>query len=213
MYIPACFRVTDLSTLHDFMRRYSFATLVTASDEPLVSHLPLLLESGPDAGEHGTLIGHFAKPNPHWQFNHAAHTSLAIFHGPHAYISPSWYRSGALAVPTWNYATVHAWGKLSLIEDHAATAAVLERTVETYEAGLPSPWKNAMPKEVTDRLVDSVVAFTMPIERIEGKFKLGQNRAAADRFGAIESLEASGDADSAALAAFARKHLGYSDKT
>src|SRR5215208_2151226 len=119
MYIPSAFRITDLPTLHEFMRRYSFATLITGGDEPFVTHLPLLLDSGSGDGQNGTLIGHFAKPNPHWQLDHAAHTSVAIFHGPHAYISPSWYRAGGPAVPTWNYAAVHAWGKLSLIEDHA----------------------------------------------------------------------------------------------
>jgi transcriptional regulator len=209
MYIPSAFQITDLPTLHAFMRQHSFATLVTAGEEPFVTHLPLLVDSGSGAGERGTLIGHFAKPNSHWQLDHAAHISLAIFHGPHAYISPSWYRSGAPAVPTWNYATVHAQGKLSLLTAHDDVAAVLARTVETYESPLPSPWKNPMSREMTDKLIASVVAFRMPIERIEGKFKLGQNRAAADQIGAIEALEANEDAESVALATFARKHLEH----
>ena len=120
MYIPSAFQVV-------FMQRYSFATLITAGDEPFVTHLPLLVDAA-GAG-HGTLIGHFARPNPHWQLDHVGHGSLAIFHGPHAYISPSWYRSGSPAVPTWNYATVHAWGRLSLLTDPAEVEAVLGRTV------------------------------------------------------------------------------------
>jgi transcriptional regulator len=210
MYVPSAFRVDDLPTLHRFIRSYSFATLVTAGAEPFVTHLPLLLDVHQDApADRGTLVGHFAKPNPHWQLDHAAHQSVAIFHGPHAYISPSWYRSGAPAVPTWNYAVVHAWGTLAPIADRDRTAAILERTVATYESQLPSPWRNEMPREMTEKLIHSVVAFEMPIDRIEAKFKLGQNRATEDQLGAIESLEAAdgaGDTDSAALAAFARQH-------
>lgn len=207
MYVPAAFRVEDPASLHSLMRRHSFATLVTAGEEPFVTHLPLLLDA--DDGDGGTLVGHFARPNPHWKLDHARHVSVAIFHGPHAYVSPSWYRSGSPAVPTWNYATVHAWGKLSLLADPADVAAVLERTVAVYESPLPVPWTNPLPREAMDKLVASVVAFRMPIERTEGKFKLGQNRAAADQVGAIEALEASGDAGSASLAAFARGHLGH----
>src|SRR5687767_2413514 len=127
MYVPAAFRATDTAALHGLMRRYSFATLITAGEEPFVTHLPLLLDAEP--GE-GVLIGHFARPNPHWQLDHARHLSVAVFHGPHAYVSPSWYRSGAAAVPTWNYATVHAWGRLSLLREPADVARVLERMVD-----------------------------------------------------------------------------------
>src|SRR4051794_30428541 len=103
MYIPSAFRIDDPATLQAFMRKYSFATLVTADAEPFVTHLPLLLDA--NHGRHGTLVGHVAKPNPHWQMDHERLTSVAIFHGPHAYVSPTWYRSKSPAVPTWNYAT------------------------------------------------------------------------------------------------------------
>jgi transcriptional regulator len=205
MYIPAAFRVDDSAALHAFMRRHSFATLVTAGDEPFITLLPLLVDAA--GGEYGTLTGHFARPNPHWQLDHTRHASVAMFHGPHAYISPSWYRSGSPAVPTWNYTAVHAWGKLQLLPDPADVAAVLARTEEAYDSPLPSPWKNALPREVMEKLVASVVAFRMPIDRLEGKFKLGQNRAVADQVGAVEALEASGEAESEALAAFARQQL------
>jgi transcriptional regulator len=206
MYVPASFRVDDRDTLHAFVRQYSFATLVTAGDEPFATHVPLLLD--PDRGAHGTLVGHFARANPHWQMDHRRWGSLAIFHGPHAYISPSWYRSGAPAVPTWNYAAVHAVGNLSLIEDATAVAAILERTTRAYESSQARPWVNPLPQETIDKLIGAVVAFEMPIERLEGKFKLGQNRKPEDQIGAIEGLEAATDADSAALTAFARKRLG-----
>ena len=206
MYVPSAFRVNDPAALHSLMRSHSFATLVTAGEEPFVTHLPLLLDT--DDGDHGTLIGHFARPNTHWQLDHARQLSVAIFHGPHAYISPSWYRSGTPAVPTWNYGTVHAWGKLSLLSDPADVAEILVRMLAVYESSLATQWENAPGREVMDKLIASVVGFRMPIARIEGKFKLGQNRKVADQLGAIEGLEASGAAESESLAAFARKHLG-----
>ena len=205
MYTPSAFRVDDLPTLHAFIRRYSFATLITAGEEPFITHLPLLLDA--DRGSCGTIIGHFAKPNPHAQLDHARQPTVAIFHGPHVYISPSWYRSCSPAVPTWNYAVVHAWGRLSLITDPARTAAILDHTVATYEATLSSPWRNEMPREVTDKLIASIVAFEMSIDRLEGKFKLGQNRAREDQVGAIEFLETLAAGDASAFAAFAREHL------
>jgi transcriptional regulator len=206
MYTPAAFRIDDLHTLHAFVRQHSFATLVTAAAEPFVTHLPLLLDA--ERGPYGTLVGHFAKPNNHWQMDHVTQQSVAIFHGPHAYISPSWYRAGTTAVPTWNYAAVHAHGRLVILPDPQATAILLQRMVETYEGSRGLPWKNLLPPEVNEKLIHSVVAFEMPIERLEGKFKLGQNRVAADQIGAIEGLEESGDDDSLKLAAFTRQHLG-----
>jgi transcriptional regulator len=98
MYIPSAFRVDDPAVVDEFIRRYSFATLVTAGEEPFVTHLPLLLDVGADGRR--TLLGHAARANPHWQLDHARHASVAIFHGPHAYVSPSWYPSGSPAVPT-----------------------------------------------------------------------------------------------------------------
>ena len=206
MYTPAAFRIDDLPTLHAFVRQHSFATLVTAAAEPFVTHLPLLLDA--DRGPHGTLVGHFARPNSHWQMDHVTQQSVAIFHGPHAYISPSWYRAGTTAVPTWNYAAVHAHGRLVILPDPQVTAILLQRMVETYEGPGPTAWTNQLPPEVNDKLINSVVAFEMPIERLEGKFKLGQNRVAADQIGAIEGLEMAGDEDSFRLAAFTRKQLG-----
>jgi transcriptional regulator len=205
MYVPAAFRVDDTPSLHALMRAYSFATLVTAGAEPFVTHLPLLVD---EDSTNGTLVGHFARPNEHWQLDHSRLASVAIFHGPHAYISPSWYRSGAPAVPTWNYTTVHAWGKLSLLCEPVEVAAVLERMVQVYDSQ-PAPWKNALSPQTMEKLIASVVAFRMPIERLEGKFKLGQNRPAVDQIGAIEALEASDEAESKSLAALARKLLGH----
>lgn len=206
MYVPDAFNVDSRETLHAFMRQYSFATLVTGGDKPFATHLPLLLD--PTRGPHGILVGHFARPNPHWQMDHERCGSVAIFHGPHAYVSPSWYRSGSPAVPTWNYAAIHATGRLKVIEDAAEVSAVLNRTVQTYESGRVVPWTNALSEDMNTKLVAAVVAFEIPIEHLEGKFKLGQNRKREDQIGAIEGLEAAGDEESVTLARFARKHLG-----
>jgi transcriptional regulator len=206
MYVQSAFHIDDLDTLHAFIRTYSFATLITGGDEPFATHLPLLLDS--DRGSHGTLVGHFARPNPHWERDHDRHGSLAIFHGPHAYISPSWYRSGLPAVPTWNYAAVHAVGRLSIVHDAGRVAAVLERTVQAYEGNRPLPWTNPLSQQANQKLIAAVVAFDMEIDRLEGKFKLGQNRTQEDQLGAIEGLEESGHIDSLLLAKFARAQRG-----
>lgn len=205
MYIPQAFRNDDQRTLHAFMRQYSFATLVTGGAEPFATHLPLLLDV--TRGPRGTLVGHFARPNPHWQLDHVRIGSVAIFHGPHAYVSPSWYRSGAPAVPTWNYAAVHAAGRLSVIEETTYVADLLERMVAVYEGGKPQPWTNPLSPEMREKLIAAVVAFEMPIEQLEGKFKLSQNRKREDQVGAVEGLEEVGDQESLALARFAREKL------
>lgn len=206
MYVPASFRETDIATLHAFMKRYSFATLITTDEEPAISHVPLILD--PEKGAMGVLYGHFARANPHWQLDHTTRNSIAIFHGPHAYISPAWYRDNPPTVPTWNYAVVHALGKLTLIEDLQRTAALLEQIASVYAVPLTAPEKNPLPREKFDRLTHAVVGFEMPIEKLTGSFKLSQNRSLGDQLGAIEGLEATGDPESIALAAFTKTRLG-----
>jgi transcriptional regulator len=162
MYIPSSFRIEDKKTLHAFIQRFGFATLITAaaaSDVPMATHLPLLLD--PDRGPLGTLIGHVAHANPHWQADHSANSSLAIFHGPHAYISPSWYRRPAPAVPTWNYAVVHAVGKLSLMQDADRVLAVVRALSRQYEP-TPMPRNNEYSPDAEAKLLGAIVAFEMP---------------------------------------------------
>jgi len=179
LYTPPLFDARDRAAISRLMHDHPFATLVTpAPDEPRVSHVPLLLVS--NCEPHGTLIGHFARANPHWEVARNAR-SIAIFHGPHAYVSPAWYAEPAKAVPTWNYATVHAHGVMEIIEDPVETRGVLDALVQRFEGPRERPWQFAMPARERDALVRGIVAFRLRIKRLDAKFKLSQNRNAADR--------------------------------
>ena len=137
MYIPKAFEVTDRATLHDFIEANSFATLVTSIDDaPFATRLPMLLER--ETGAYGTLIGHVARANPHWRSFDGKALAVAMFDGPHAYISPNWYVT-APAVPTWNYATVHAYGAPRVIEDPHRVEAIVDRLVAIHEASIRGP--------------------------------------------------------------------------
>jgi len=204
LYTPSLFDARDRAAVARLMHDHPFATLVTpTSPEPRVSHVPLLLVS--DCEPHGTLIGHVARANPHWQSSRDAE-SIAIFHGPHAYVSPSWYGEPAKAVPTWNYATVHAHGVLEIIEDPVETRGVLDALIQRFESGRESPWQFAMPARERDALVSAIVAFRLRIKRIDAKFKLSQNRPAADRARVIAALDAEPYADAHATAAWMRSY-------
>ena len=198
MYIPSAFQVDDQTALHEFMRQHSFATLVSAGDEePLVSHLPLLLEA--DSGTHGKLVGHMARLNEHWRIG-ADRPTVAIFHGPHAYISPTWYGEPGF-VPTWNYITVHAHGTLLIRDERERLRENVTRLVDIYEEGQSPPWNaDAIEPEFMDQLLDGIVGFELPIERIDGKWKLGQNHTIERRERAVESLRDSGSPDEVAVA-------------
>jgi transcriptional regulator len=198
MYIPPAFRMEDAGKLAALMQRHSFATLISHDGAaPFASHLPMLFR--PEAGPHGTLVSHLARANPQWQHFAAGGEVLAIFHGPHSYISPSWYQAG-LAVPTWNYATVHAYGVPKIFSEHERVVALLRDTVSAYEASFAQPWPGDLPDDFRDRLLQGIVAFEIPITRLEGKFKLGQNRSTADNQGVFDALSRSPDTDSQALA-------------
>ena len=198
MYIPPAFRVEDASKLAAFIQHHSFATLVTHDGHaPFASHLPMLLH--PEAGAHGTLVAHMARANPQWQHFDAVSEVLAIFHGPHSYISPSWYRTDR-AVPTWNYAMVHAYGVPRLITDPVLVNSLLQETVSAYEAGFRQPWPETISADYQNQLIKGIVAFDIRITRLEGKFKLGQNRSPADIQGVFKALSSAEDSDSRALA-------------
>ena len=193
MYVPAVFRETRPEVLHELIRDHSFGTLVSLVDGGLfATHMPFLLDES--HGPNGVLRGHMARANPHWQGFPTDVESLVIFQGPHAYISPSWYKSER-AVPTWNYTAVHVYGIPRVLEDPAAVRALLEATVGTFEAALPEPWSTARAGEdYIAHMARAIVAFEIPIARLEGKRKLGQNRPAVDVAGAAAGLRKYGDA-------------------
>lgn len=206
MYIPKTFEVTDPATLHDFIESYSFGTLVTAAGElPIATRLPLILDR--TGGLHGTLLGHLARANPQWRAFDGNRQCLVMFDGPHAYVSPSWYATSP-AVPTWNYATVHVYGIPRPIHDAGWLSALVDRLVSIYEAGMPEPWPSILPEDFRAAMLKAIVGFTIEIARIEGKFKLGQNRPLEDRAGTVVGLERSSDPAAHALAELTRKHLG-----
>ena len=197
MYVPSHYAQTDRDTLHAFIERYSFGLLVSQVDgEPFATHLPFLLDR--TAGTHGTLLGHMARANPQWR-TLAGQPALVVFSGPHAYVSPTWYEAPN-TVPTWNYTAVHATGRAEVVEDHAALVDILTRSVAVYEAAMPRPWAFDPTGPVADRLLAQIVGFRIPIDRLEGKWKLNQNHPAERREKVIRALEAQGDENSRAVA-------------
>lgn len=205
MYVPKAFREDDIRTLHALMRQYSFATLVSQHDgRPFASHLPLLLQER--AGPHGTLVGHMARANPQWRHFETGEEVLAIFQGPHAYVSPSWYGTHP-SVPTWNYAAVHAYGRPQCIDDPEAVRALLGDLVQMYEAPLPQPWAFELPGDFVANMIRAIVAFTMPITRLEGKYKLSQNRSVDDQHRVVDALQAQGDVVGSEVAVFMQERL------
>lgn len=207
MYVPEHFRETNLEVLHDIIEENSFATLISSSRGGLVAtHIPVLLDRA--AGRLGTLRGHVARANPHWKLMSGADEMLVVFLGVHAYVSPSWYASSG-RVPTWNYVAVHAYGLPRSIEDPTELRKLVGRTSDRYEDGLEPPWSVSQLKpEALPSLLAAIVGFEMPITRIEGKRKLGQNRSRTDREAMAQGLRAHGRDDAAAIADLVETDLG-----
>jgi transcriptional regulator len=191
VYLPKHFEEPRAARLGALIRRHSFATLVTTGENGVaVSHIPLHYE--PARGKHGTLTGHLARPNPQTRHLLAGGAARAIFQGPHAYVSPTWYE-GAPNVPTWNYAVVHAHGPVAAFEDEERLSALLAELGSTYEEG-PEPWRyEALPDDYRRRMLRGIVGFEVAVERLEGKFKLSQNRDEADRTRVAAALGRSAD--------------------
>ena len=209
MYRPGHFTEDRIEALADLVRRHPFATLVSLGGDGLIAtHLPLLWDA--DRAPYGTLRGHFARPNPHARVTTSPVDALAIFAGPNAYVSPSWYPSKAehgKVVPTWNYAVVHAYGPLRLIDDVGWLRTLVTRLTEREESAFPEPWRvTDAPEPFLEALLRGIVGVEIEITRLEGKWKLGQNRPDADQGGVIDGMAARGDAGAGALARLARAH-------
>ncbi len=199
MYIPLSFRVDDRAALFDFVNHHSFATLFSQHDNhPFASHLPLLLDTA--TGSSGRLLGHMARANPHWE-TAANQRVLTVFHGPHAYISPSWYAAQNV-VPTWNYVAVHATGVLRLIDDRDRLYEILRQTVIKYESPRATPWSIEAPEpEFLEKLLAAIVGFEIEVEMWEGKWKLSQNHPQERRDNVVTGLRSTGRPDELAIAA------------
>jgi len=205
VYVPPAFAVTDTARLHDFLEQNSFATLVTRHGDGrlIASHVPLFLVR--DGSEFGRLEGHFARANDQWR--DVSGEALAIFTGPHAYVSPRWYEAEEV-VPTWNYVAVHAYGPLEVMTERTELLDLLRRSLAAYEHGAESPWTLERSGAVMDKLVKGIVGFRIRITRLEGKWKLNQNHPAERQARVAAALEEQGGDDAREIAALIRANLG-----
>lgn len=203
MYQVAAFREERIEVMHALIRAHPLAVLVTSVGGILeANHLPLLIDSLPSP--QGTLRGHVARANPLWRQLHENEV-MAVFQGPQVYVTPSWYpekRASGKVVPTWNYAVVHARGPLVIHDDRAWLHDLVSRLTDQQEAGRAQPWGIAdAPADYIERMLGAVVGIEIPISRIEGKWKVSQNRADADRAGVADGLAQSADPQAQAMAA------------
>jgi transcriptional regulator len=195
MYTPKFNQIDDRGLLIEAMRAYSFAILFgpALDSTPVATHLPLVVH---DAGEHGVIEGHFARANPHWK-SLAGQQTLVVFSGPHSYVSPTFYED-PLSVPTWNYIAIHACGSLELIEGEAEKDALLKNLIALHEPAFADRWRE-MPERFRSGMLRGITGFRIPITRIEGKFKISQNRAPQERIN-VHGAHAAGSPDQQALA-------------
>jgi transcriptional regulator len=192
MYIPKAFREGDIARLQAFMQQNNFAILVAQQDGiPVATHMPFVLDT--TRGPYGTLFAHMARANPHWRLFDEAHEELVIFQGPHTYITPSWY-DNQLSVPTWNYAAVHAYGRPRVIDDVAQMRSMIDVLIRQSEARFEQPWQlSSLPEDFVEKMLRGTVGFEMEITRLEGKFKMSQNRPVSDQVRVAAVLQDSSD--------------------
>jgi transcriptional regulator len=201
MYIPPYFKITEDSVAHDIIKEHGFATLFSQHNGmPFATHLPLLLNK-----ENTHLYGHFARPNPQWK-EIESQTVLAIFHGPHCYVSPSWYETDK-AVPTWNYVTVHVYGEIELVEDEDEVMESLQELVMKYEAPDSSYKLEDLDSKYLAGMSKGIQAFKLNITKIEGKAKLSQNHPTERQERVIEQLEQNPHANEQEIALWMKGNL------
>ncbi|NIF72149.1 FMN-binding negative transcriptional regulator [Burkholderia sp. Ap-962] len=203
MYLPPLFEERNLDTIHATIREVGLATLVTVEADGIdANHVPLFLAPGPTG--HGTLRGHVSRNNAQWRRHTGSSQALAVFLGPHSYISPSWYPSAATTgrvVPTWNYLAVHAYGRLEFYEDRERVLDVITRMTELQEAGRAQPWSvEQAPPDHVDTMLKHIVGFDLHVERIECKRKMSQYASLQDHAGAMAGLREAGSAAGRAVA-------------
>ncbi len=204
MYVPKHFAHDDRADLLKVMRDHAFATIVgTVDGEPFATHAPVRVDAMPD----GKVVveGHVASMNPHARALGDGRRTMVIFHGPHTYVSPTLYRSEG-RVPTWNYIAVHATGAGTTIDDANAKRAILQRLIAEHEPSFAARF-DAFDDRHRDALLAAITGFRIDVDRLEGKFKLGQHRL-ADDLPAMQAAHERGDADRRAIADW-MKRLGY----
>jgi transcriptional regulator len=206
MYNPKHFVQENLPALRELIRAYGFATLISHGDgEFMVSHIPILLDD--QSSPHGKLIGHLARANPHWQILAKGGQALVIFQGPHTYISPNWYEQPNRMVPTWNYTVAHVYGTARIVEDKNQLKQMQRALVHQYESGFAQPWTMDLPDDFLDPQLKAIVGFEIDIQRIEGKFKISQNRSVVDQQRVIAALEQQTDDMSREMAKLMQQRL------
>jgi transcriptional regulator len=203
MYIPASFAQPEIGKLHEFMRQNSFATLTSSGEHGLItSHLPLLFDAA--LRPNGQLRGHMARANPHRR--DVRGEVLAVFSGPHVYVSPAWYEERG-TVSTWNYVAVHAHGTFHLTENRDELLETLRLSVNKYEGRRPKRWVLDESDEAIMRMLGAIVGFRVEITRLEGKWKLSQNHSSERRRKVIQALRDHPDEDSRAIVALMEEAL------
>ena len=211
MYLPSHFEERDPERLHGFIREHPFGTLVSLTTTGLdANHIPFLLLAETTNGA-AALHGHIARGNPLWRDVVPGSQALVIFHGPDSFISPSWYpskRETAKVVPTWNYAVVHAHGALRVVDDVAWLRSHVEALTQEHEGRRETPWAvSDAPADFVDQLLRGIVGIEITVTRLVGKWKVSQNRSAADRAGVVEGLEREGLKSGMEMAALVKATL------
>jgi transcriptional regulator len=204
MYLPPLFREDRLDVQHELIRRHPLGLLVTAGASGLLANpIPFLVES--DGSELGMLQAHLARANPQWRELANVEECLVVFQGPEAYVTPSWYatkRETGKVVPTWNYAIVQVWGRPRVIEDAAWLRGQIDALTRSQEEPLAEPWQvSDAPETFIAAQAKGIVGLEIPIDRIEGKWKVSQNRPETDRVGVVAGFHEQGEAAMAALVA------------
>ncbi len=206
MYNPKHFEQKDLVALRELIHAYGFATLISHNDGAfMVSHIPVMLDER--SAPNGKLIGHLARANPHGQILAKGGEALVMFQGPHTYISPSWYEHPNRMVPTWNYTVAHVYGAARILDDKAQVKQIVRALVHQYESGFAQPWAMDLPDDYLDANLNAIVGFEIDIARIEGKFKISQNRTPVDQQRVIAALKQQSDGMSQAMAKLMQQRL------
>ena len=197
MYLPKYCQVTDRAQMLDFIKSNGFGILLPHTGlEPMASHLPFILDE--DGVDQGLILGHMARANDQWEYANGQPV-LVVFHGPHAYISPTWYQVGD-TVLTWNYVAVHASGLFKAVEDREGIEDIVGRVTDYYESSQPQPWQADFTTAYAGQMIKRIVAFKIEITRLQGKWKLNQNHPERRRRRVAEQLKIQGGGNDGLIA-------------